>query len=436
MLLTLIDKSLIVAKTDGTNPRYHMLETIRQYAQEKLDEPGEANQVRDRHLDYFRSLAEQARPHFRDAEQFKWLDRFETELDNVRAALTWALQGGSAEAGLRLAADLGVDTGAFWVNRGHMKEGQEFLEQLLLISQATGPIEALAEGYFSIAALEFWLHDFAAGLQHAEQSHSLWSQLGPSYEAKAAEATILIISISTDLNSSYDPIEVCKLFQENLSILQEAGDRWMMAHTLFSIAFQLDISGDLTSARQTFEQSRALFQECGDGLRVAKDNIQLAIIAIQEGRYAEARKLCEEALPFFRQLRFSIRDEPLYLLGAIAVIEGNYAAAKDWYTECLLFDQEIGAYDHQLPECLIGFASIANAQRRFERAAQLLGAAESAAEPRPNPPLVSFDQAELQRLTRVLLEELGDVKFEVLAAEGRAMSMEQAIALALEKSDN
>jgi predicted ATPase/class 3 adenylate cyclase len=431
VLLTLVDKCLIVAKTDGTNPRYHMLETIRQYAQEKLDDSGEANQVRNRHLDYFRSLAEQARPHFRDAEQFTWLDRCEIELDNVRAALTWALQGGSVEAGLHLATNLGVDTGAFWVNRGHMKEGREFLEQLLLKSQASGTIDARAAGYFSVAAVEFWLHDFAAGLKHVEQSEALWSQLGPPYEAKAAEARVLKINLQT----SYDPVEVCRQFQENLPIFREVGDRWMMAHILFCIAFSLHESGDLTSARQTYEQSRLLFQECGDGLRVSKDNTDLAGIALEEGRYAEARKLCEEALPFFRQLRFSIRDEPLWMLGAGSIMEGNYAAAKAWYMECLLFENEIGVYN-QLAECLIGFASIASSEKRFERAAQLVGAVEAKAEARLDPPLESFDQTELQRLTRVLLEELGDVKFEVLAAEGRAMSIEQVIALALEKSDD
>jgi predicted ATPase/class 3 adenylate cyclase len=428
-LLHLVDKSLVVAKTQEINPRYYMLETVRQYAQEKLDASGESSLARDRHLEYFCSLAEHARPHFRDAEQFAWLDRFETELDNVRVALTWALQGGSVEAGLRLATNLGVDTGAFWVNRGHMKEGREFLEQLLLKSQTTGPIEALAAGYYSIAAVEFWLRDFAAGHQHAEQSESLWSQLGPSYEARAAEARVLKIYLYT----SYDPMEVCQEFQENLPIFREVGDRWMMAHVLFGIAFHLHESGDLTGARQRYEQSRALFQECGDGFRVAKDNIQLAGMALEEGRYVEARKLCEEALPFFRQLRFSIRDEPLWMLGASSIMEGNFAAAKAWYTECLLFDQEIGIYE-QLPECLIGFASIANSEKRLGRAAQLVGGAETATGARPNP-LEAFDQAEFERLRNVLREELGEADFERLVDKGRAMTVEQAIAFALEKNN-
>jgi tetratricopeptide (TPR) repeat protein len=347
----------------------------------------------------------------------------------VRTALTWALQGGSVEDGLHLATNLGVDTGAFWVNRGHMKEGHEFLQQLLLRSDATVPIETVAAGYYSIAAVEFWLHDFVDGLHHAEQSEALWSQLGPSYEGRAAEARILKIYLHT----SYDPTEMCRQLQENLPIFREVGDRWMMAHILYGIAFGLHESGDLTGARQTYEQSRTLFQECGDGLRVSKNNTDLAGIALEEGRYAEARKFCEEALPFFRQLRFSMRDEVLWMLGVISIIERDYDAAKAWYTECLLFDQEIGVYD-QLPECLIGFASIASSEKRFEYAAQLLGAADAQAKAR-QVPLATFDQAELQRLTTALREVLGDAKFEELAAEGHAMTIEQAIAFALEESD-
>jgi tetratricopeptide (TPR) repeat protein len=419
---------LVVAETQGAEPRYHMLETIRQYAQEKLVESGEASLVRDHHLEYFRSLAEHARPHFRDSEQFVWLDRFETELDNVRAALTWALDGGSVESGLRLASDLGVDTGAFWVNRGHMKEGHEFLEQLLIRSQATGPIETLAAGCSSVAAVEFWLRDMADARHHAEQSEALWSQLGPSYKAKAAEARVLKIYI--DPNFAHDPREMCRQFEENLPIFQETGNRWMMAYILFGVAFELHRSGDLPSARQTFEQSRALFQECGDDRHVSQANIRLALMAMEEGRYTEARNLCEEGLPIFRQLRFSLRDVPLWILGVIAIIEGNYGAAEAWYRECLLFDQEIGVKD-QLPECLVGFASIANSEKRFERAAQLIGGVETAAGVRQDP-LEDLDLAELQRLRTVLREELGVVKFEEFVAKGRAMTTEQAIAFALE----
>ena len=113
-----------------------------------------------------------------------------------------------------------------------------------------------------------------------------------------------------------------------------------------------------------------------------------------------------------------------------AIREGDYVRAKEWYTECLLFDQQIGL-PRQLAECLIGFAGIASAEKRFERAAQLLGASEAKVEAREIP-LENVDQIELKRLTAVLREELVDGRFEAFVAQGRAMTMEQVIALALE----
>ena len=124
-------------------------------------------------------------------------------------------------------------------------------------------------------------------------------------------------------------------------------------------------------------------------------------------------------------------DELLWLLGAIAIREGDYARAKAWYSECLLLDLRLGV-TNQIPECLIGFAGIALAETRFQRAAQLVGAVEAWVEARPGP-LEHIDQAELEQLTEVLHTELGGEKFEELANEGRQMTMEQAIELAVEE---
>jgi non-specific serine/threonine protein kinase len=156
----------------------------------------------------------------------------------------------------------------------------------------------------------------------------------------------------------------------------------------------------------------------------------LAHLALEEGNYAEARTQGEENLHFYRQARLNIYvDIPLWLLGVIAAREGDYARAKAWYTECLLVDQQIGL-TRQLAECLLGFAGIASAEKNFERAAQLLGAGEAEAQARIVP-LEIIDRRELDRLTALLREELGDVRFEALASQGRAMTMEQAIQYAL-----
>ncbi len=142
----------------------------------------------------------------------------------------------------------------------------------------------------------------------------------------------------------------------------------------------------------------------------------------------------EEVLTFYRQVRFNLlMDNALWMLGVTAIREGDYARAEAWYTECLLFDQQIGM-NTQFAECFIGFAGIANAEKRFERAAQLIGAADAQVEARQIH-LENVDRTELQRLTTVLREELGDLEFEALGAKGRALTLEQAIAFALEKSD-
>ena len=161
--------------------------------------------------------------------------------------------------------------------------------------------------------------------------------------------------------------------------------------------------------------------------------MRLAYFALDHGTYAETRPQLEEILHFYRQARLNFfMDIPLWLLGVIAVREGDYVRAKEWYTECLLFDQQIGL-PRQLAECFIGFAGIASAEQEFERAAQLLSVGEAEAEARANP-LENIDQIELKRLLVVLREELGDAKFEALTSRGRAMARKQAVAYALEET--
>ena len=153
------------------------------------------------------------------------------------------------------------------------------------------------------------------------------------------------------------------------------------------------------------------------------------------GKYAEARAQLEEILHFYRQARLDyFIDAPLWMLGVIAVREKDYARAKERYTECLLFDQQIGL-TKQLAECLIGFAGIASAESRFERAAQLLVVGEAEVEARGTGALENIDRIEVHRLTALLRQELGDARFEALASQGRAMARKQAIAYALEDQE-
>jgi non-specific serine/threonine protein kinase len=430
VLLTLVDKCLVVPKTEGVDPHYFMLETIRQYAQEKLDDAGEANLARDHHLAYFQGLAVEAKPHLVSSQQSVWLKRLEIEHDNIRAALAWAQDSGAVEAGLQLMTDLLM----FWFYRANFREPSLVLKNLLTKTSADDQIQIIARAHNTLGWLELLLGNLTVAYAHAQESEQLFLQLGQAGKADLAFNQNLLVNIASQFEN--DPVRMRQDFEANLKLLEEAGDPWWIAHVITSISHQFRRSGDWINARRTREQALLLFQKCGDNIRVSQQNAALALYAFEETDYAEARARFEEVLSFYRQAHVNlVVDVPLWMLGVIAIREKDYALAKKWYSECLLFDLKIGSPSEQLPECLIGFAGIAHSEERFERAAQLLGAADSAVEARQNSQLESFDQDEHQRLKMVVHEELGDAKFEEFVAKGRAMNMEQAIAFALEQGN-
>jgi tetratricopeptide (TPR) repeat protein len=358
------------------------------------------------------------------------LDRLEEEHGNIRAALNWAQESGATVAGLRLATDLEW----FWVWRAHLQEPILALENLLAEPLPADQIQALARGHHLVGVLQWIARNTIPAEAHAQESERLCLLLGPEGKADLAQARFRL-NFFTHGTFAKEPIQVRQMYDEVLKLFQETGDQWQTAQWISDMGRDLMRSGDFIGARQALEQSLRLFRECGDMMGASLPNQLLARIALEEGNYAEARAQLEENLHFYRQARLNIfLDIPLWLLGVTAIREGDYARAKEWYTECLLFDLQIGLTRRQLPECLIGFAGIANAERHLERAARLLGAGEAEAEPRGG--LENIDQLEVKRLTAVLRGELGDARFEGLASQGRAMTREQAIAYALETQEN
>lgn len=430
LLEQLINKSLVIADEWQWESRYRMLETIRQYANEKLFEKGESDSLRDQHLEYFRNLAAQAEPELNSEQQVVWLSRLETELDNIRAALVWAHNGGSVTAGLHLAVRLRK----FWTSSYHFREPALALENFLSKPLPADQLQLLAQAHFVKGWLEYLLENSVVALAHANESERLCLQLGLAGKADLAKVRNMLVSIQ--VFQEHNPIRGLEIVEENLKLLQEIDDHEGMQHAMNARAVALTQMGDLIGARKAFEECLMLAREWGDNISAANANEGLAGIALEEGKYEEARQRCESNLLFYRQASITLKfDEQLWILGATAIREEDYARAKAYYTECLLFDRQIGWPRNQLAECLIGFAGIANAEKRFERGAQLLGAAETDVEARGTVPmpLAKYDQKEFERLVETLCKELGDAAFEALSAKGRAMTMEKAIAFALEE---
>jgi predicted ATPase/class 3 adenylate cyclase len=429
LLLRLVDKSLVVADTGTTEPRYHMLETIRQYAQEKLDDAGEADAARHRHLEYFHLLAAQARPHLRSARQLEWLERLDVEHDNIRLALAWAQAGGSVLKGLALVTDLQM----FWIYRAYVHEPAAVIESLLGRELPSGSEELAAAGHQIAGLLQYFQNNRTAARDHALESERLLMELGPAGKSRLAEVRGMLAE--RDSETQPNPSKTRQAHEQVLKLAEEAGNSWYAAHTIRNLGYTYRRSGDFRGVRRLLEQSAAIFTRCGDGLRASEQDMALGIVAFEEGDYAEAHLRLERALAFFRKARYNIRlDTPLWMLGVIALREGDPGQARAWYAECLRFDMQLGIYN-QVAECLLGFGRIARLEGKPERAAQLLGAARAEIE-RSQMPLETFDEADLQELDGLLRRELGEAAFESHAARGRLLTLEQAAAFCLEEAAN
>jgi predicted ATPase len=428
LVASLLDKSLIqraLEREARTEARFTMLVTIQEFARERLLEMGEDEKIRSRHLIYFREFAEQARIGLRGSQQLAWLDRLDEAYSNILAALNWAQASGAIAEGVRLATDLQL----FWFWRVHLQEPLLALENLLAQPVPADQILAFARGHLVVGRLQLQLANKISAEAHFKESERLYLLLGPEGKVDLAQVRLIILFRYGTIPK--ESLQIHQSHDEVLKLLQETGDRWEMANWIDNMGIQLRRSGDLIGARQVLEQSLRLFRGCGDMISASNTKGSLALLALQEGNYVEARAQIAENLYFLRQahLNFLI-DIPLWMLGVIAVREGDYVGAKAWYTECLLLDQQIGL-PRQFPECFIGFAGIASAEQRFERAVQLLSAGEAEVEARIDP-LENIDRKELERITAVLREELGNARFEALASQGHAMTREQAIQYALE----
>ncbi len=420
LLSHLIDKSLVVLDQHGGEARYRLLETIRQYAREKLDESGETRQARDHHLEYYCQLAEQAEPELQGAEQISWLDRLDAEHDNLRTALAWAQKGGSLETGLCLAGALW----RFWVIRGHLREGREQLETMLARPESAGLRKGRAKALCAAGLLAYWLGDDALAHSYLEESAAIGRKLGEPGKRGLAYALHFLTFLARD-----DKTER-RLLEDDLKLFRELGDPWGIAHVFFCLGNLAQHEGDLAEARRNYEESLAIFRSVGAPIDINRTLGRLGKLALQQSNYAQARSILQEVLGFHRMTGSKpFMTETLWLLGVVAVREGDYARAKLLYSECLAVEQEVGILGN-FAECSIGLAGVAVAENCPERAARLLGAAEMQVEARGGM-LEDFDRAEHQRLANLLRQQLDEAKFHAAWAEGRAMTLEQAIEYAL-----
>jgi predicted ATPase/class 3 adenylate cyclase len=380
LLGSLLDKSLIVrASIMEDESRFTMLETIRAFGFEELQSSEEAVPTRDRHAAFFLALAEAAEPHLRREDQKRWLDRLETEHDNIRAALRWAIDSEDAPTALRLAGAVW----RFWHLHSHLADGRRWAEEALALPGAAGRTAERIRGLTALGGIAYWQQDV------------------PTFR---------------------------RAYEEAMAIAEELGDGAEVAEQTYNLAFASALEGDFPGMLALVHQSRSMFEELGNLRGVADCDWILGIAARLGGDLEQSRALGEQSLRVHREVgdRFG-GTVALYALGRTAMEQGDLDVAEACFREALANDAEIG---NRTGMCVIldNLADKARIDGDHVRALRLGGASEAMKEATgAQAPPQLLDLPDLREEARGTLSE------EAIGAaweEGRAMSIEQLVAYA------
>lgn len=386
LLGRLADKSLVIVEPLATSQgtRYRLLETLRQYGLEKLIAAGEAPTLRQRHLEFYMELAEEAEGHLFRQDSKVWLSHLESELENLRSAIEWSASAGKADAALRILGALVY----FWFSRGFL--GSEWND---LVHQALASPEGSRRTSYRAKALN------GIGL-------TCWED---------AQARERLPELS-----------------EALSIAQELGDRWNTAMAMRYLGLLQNIEGNYAAAHPLLEQSLEIWQEIGPAadLERAIGLIFIGDVAINQGQRDRAKSLYEESIAGLERAGdLNWRGYAVRRLGHLAWVEGECERAFRLCKESLDLNMHM-ADPRGIVACLAGFASIATSAGDYGNAVVLAAAVErqlTATGIR----LLLQDRLEFERNLGKLRLELGPKVFAKAYTKGQAMSLETALALAL-----
>jgi predicted ATPase/class 3 adenylate cyclase/Tfp pilus assembly protein PilF len=364
-LASLVDKSLVLPDEEtSSEPRFAMLETLREYAAERLAASAEAAAIRRRHLAYYLALVERAEPRLRGPQQTVWLDRLEREHANLRAALMWCTEApgaaGRAEMGLRLAGALW----RFWDVRCYVVEGRWWLERVLETYRRRSP--ARVKALIGAGALAWRQDDGAAAQARYEEGLALARELGDKQSVATALNSLGFVALS-----SRNYAIAHALHEEGLALARELGDKQNVATALNRLGLLARYHGDYAAARRLHEESVAIRRELGDKQGVATALNNLAVVARQQGDYARARSLAEESLALHRavgdrhNLAATLRN-----LGQIAYLQGRFAEAQPYLEHSLALSKDLGQI-LGIVEALVRMANIARARGDYARARSL-----------------------------------------------------------------
>lgn len=416
---SLVENSLVERRrSEEGDIQFGMLQTIRDYALERLEERGELEEVHRALARHYLSVAERAERELVGPAQGDWLRRLASDYSNLRGALSASLRLGDCERALRLASALV----RFWEARGSLSEGRSWLEDAL----AAGDVEPLARaaGLRGTGRLALLQGDYGRAEEMLAESLSLSEEL----EDMPGRALSLAL-LGRVATAREDHDRATLLCEEAVGLAGKLGDRDLLATALSALASAASRQGESGRARELFEQSLALRRELGDRAGVANVLLKLGWEALQEQDFARADELLRESLELCRELG-DLSNTALCLgnLGLSAVCQDEPAKAEELLNESLslcarLMDRQTAA------QCLCGLAGVVASRDEANRAVRYAGAAEALRE-RVGASPWPVEAAIYERYVYPLREQLGEEAFERAWRQGRGLETEMLRTLA------
>src|SRR6266705_636326 len=419
-MASLIDKNLVQRRDQiSGESRLLMLETIREYGLEALEESREMVATQQAHLQYYLQLAEEIAPKLFGAEQQRWSASLEQEHANLRTALQYSLERKEAELTLRLSDALWW----FWLDQSHLSEGRHWLEQALSTREG-GVTFTRANVLNGLGLLLLNLGDYEQTAKRCEESVALYRELGDTVGMAWPLHHLAIVKFDQG-----ECMSARALLEECLAHFSEGGVKLGRAYALLHLVL-IDIEqGEYDEARSRVEESLTLNREVN--LIFGDTQALLAQVALSQGDIATARSCIEEGLAFSRAhgARGDI-TESLVVFGQVTAAQGDDAAARALYKESLALARELG-FKRVIPAALEGLASVVASQDEPTLAARLWGATEALREGMGTliPPVY---RAYYESSVAAARAQLGQKAFAAAWAEWRTMTPEQVLASSAE----
>lgn len=458
-LETLVEASLVRTDEVDGETRITLLETIREFAFERLREADALADAQRRHVDYFVSLAERAEGELRGSNSRAWLDRLTRDLDNLRAALTWSLDD-PGDRLIRLVKALD----RFWEFRGLLAEGRQWVARAIDRQQDNDL--ALQAKLLEVDGVLAWRQgDYPDALSRLSRALEQYKQLeddlavsrvlrglGAVVEAQgdfrtsraileealaiaredgtphAIAASVLSLGLLEAYQGNYAQAEA--LYAECLSLGREIGDSALLGNVLLNLGLLHENRGDFDRAWDLMQEGLGAFRSIDYKIGIGLVLLNLGNFAVDRGHLADAETFFRQSLDIQRELGdLATASYPLFGLGKIAHVEGDIPGARRSYLESLKLRYETGEL-RPIPRNLNGLGEIDLIEGRPERAARLFGAAEALRD-RLGTPVVATYLPTYQREVATLRQALGEAEFASAWAAGRALSLDQVLQLAL-----